>query len=51
MSVGVHEYYKGEPKEKVFNKADEALYEAKHSGKNKIVVSIVPKDKYTKKPI
>lgn len=43
VSVGVHEYHKGEPKEEVFNKADEALYEAKHSGKNKIVVSkVVP---------
>jgi len=41
VSIGVHEYYKGEPKEEVFNKADEALYEAKHSGKNRIVVSTV----------
>lgn len=41
VSVGVHEYYKGEPKEEVFNKADEALYKAKHSGKNKIAVSTV----------
>ena len=40
-SVGVHEYYKGESKEEVFNKADGALYEAKHSGKNKIVVATV----------
>ena len=39
VSIGVHKYYKGESKEEVFNKADEALYEAKHSGKNKIVVS------------
>lgn len=41
VSIGVHEYYKGEPKEEVFNKADQALYEAKHSGKNRIVVSSV----------
>ncbi|KZL91511.1 histidine kinase N-terminal 7TM domain-containing diguanylate cyclase [Clostridium magnum] len=41
VSVGVHEYYKGEPKEELFNKADEALYKAKHSGKNKIVASTV----------
>ena len=41
VSIGVHEYYKGEPKEEVFKNADEALYEAKHSGKNKIVVSKV----------
>ncbi|MFT5875234.1 MAG: diguanylate cyclase (GGDEF)-like protein [Clostridium sp.] len=41
VSVGVHEYYKGEPKEEVFNKADEALYEAKNNGKNTIVVSTV----------
>lgn len=39
VSVGVHGYYKGETKEEVFNKADKALYEAKHSGKNKIGVS------------
>lgn len=39
VSIGVHEYYKGEPKEEVFNKADQALYEAKHSGKNRIAVS------------
>ncbi len=39
VSIGVHEYYKGESKEKVFNKADKALYEAKHSGKNKLVAS------------
>ena len=40
VSVGVHEYYKGEAKEEVFNKVDDALYEAKHSGKNKIVVTV-----------
>lgn len=39
VSIGMHKYYKGESKEEVFNKADEALYEAKHTGKNKIVVS------------
>lgn len=39
VSVGVHEYYKGETKEVVFNNADQALYEAKHSGKNKIIVT------------
>lgn len=37
VSVGVHEYCKDESKEEVFNKSDQALYEAKHSGKNKIV--------------
>jgi diguanylate cyclase (GGDEF) domain len=41
VSVGIHEYYKGEPKEEIFNKADEALYKAKHSGKNKIAASTV----------
>lgn len=41
VSIGVHEYHNGESKEEVFNKADDALYEAKHSGKNKIVVSAV----------
>ena len=39
VSIGVHEYHKGEPKEECFNKADQALYEAKSSGKNRIVVS------------
>jgi diguanylate cyclase (GGDEF)-like protein len=41
VSMGVHKYHKGQSKEKVFNRADEALYEAKHSGKNKIVVSTI----------
>jgi len=39
VSIGVHEYYKGDTKKEVFNKADKVLYEAKHSGKNKIGVS------------
>jgi len=39
VSIGVHEYYRGEAKEEVFNKADQALYEAKYSGKNRLVVS------------
>lgn len=39
VSVGVYEYYKGEAKEEAFNKADKALYKAKHSGKNMIVAS------------
>ena len=39
VSIGVHEYYRGETKEEAFNKADQALYEAKYSGKNRIVVS------------
>lgn len=39
VSIGMHEYSKGELKEEVFNKADQALYEAKNSGKNCIIVS------------
>ena len=40
VSIGVHEYYKGEAKEEAFNKADKALYKAKRKGKNMIVASI-----------
>lgn len=39
VSIGVHEYYKGEAKEEAFNKADKALYKAKRKGKNMIVAS------------
>lgn len=40
VSIGVHEYYKGEAKEEAFNKADKALYKAKRKGKNMIVASM-----------
>ncbi len=38
VSIGLHEYKKGNTKKETFEIADEALYDAKHSGKNKIVV-------------
>lgn len=37
MSFGVTEYIKGEDMEFIFKRVDSALYEAKHSGRNKVV--------------
>jgi len=39
VSVGVAEYQHGEPDNSLFMHVDKALYKAKHSGKNKVVVS------------
>jgi diguanylate cyclase len=39
ISVGLKEYSWGEGKESLFNGADEALYQAKKTGKNRIVIS------------
>jgi diguanylate cyclase (GGDEF)-like protein len=37
VSIGLHEYAKGEYKEGLFNAADSLLYKAKKSGKNKVI--------------
>ena len=38
ISVGITEYQEGDTADDVFQRADEALYEAKGSGKNKICI-------------
>jgi len=42
VSVGFGDYLAGEGKERFFNRVDEALYKAKNSGKNRIVLAAVP---------
>jgi diguanylate cyclase (GGDEF)-like protein len=37
ISLGVAEFNEDDTINSIFKKADEALYEAKHSGKNKII--------------
>lgn len=39
ISIGVHHLQEGDTKEQVFSLADQALYEAKRTGKNKVVTS------------
>ena len=39
ISIGISDYEKGMTKKELISKADKALYQAKHEGKNKIVVS------------
>ena len=38
VSIGMHEYNGGDSKSSIFQQADDALYEAKKTGKNKIVI-------------
>ena len=40
VSIGVTEYIFGESKQKFFDRADKALYEAKRTGKNKVVIAM-----------
>ncbi|MNR35841.1 putative diguanylate cyclase YdaM [compost metagenome] len=39
VSIGMHDYAGSDTKSSTFQKADDALYEAKKTGKNKIVVA------------
>ncbi len=39
MSIGVAEHLPGEPAENLVRRADQALYEAKHRGRNQIVIA------------
>ncbi|UVI31785.1 GGDEF domain-containing protein [Paenibacillus spongiae] len=48
ISVGFASYNSGEGKEWFFNRADKALYKAKNTGKNKVVVASEPFDKLVK---
>lgn len=41
VSIGVHDYHKGEGKEVLFKCADAALYKAKNQGKNMVVCSSI----------
>lgn len=38
VSIGMHEYNGGDSKSSIFQQADDALYEAKKTGKNRIVI-------------
>jgi two-component system cell cycle response regulator len=39
ISIGVAEYHQGDTVEEFISKADKALYEAKETGRNKVVAS------------
>ena len=39
VSIGIAQFTKGEPTAKFINRADEALYEAKQTGRNKVCIS------------
>ena len=38
VSIGISEFKKGDTKESFFKRADDALYEAKHTGRNKVII-------------
>ncbi len=45
MSVGVAEHYQGEPVEELIERADAALYTAKHNGRNQVAAASTPAKK------
>lgn len=49
MSVGVAQYYKGESIEELIERADAALYTAKHNGRNQVAAAPTPHERHTKK--
>ncbi len=48
MSVGVAEFYAGEPVEDLIERADAALYTAKHNGRNQVAAAPTPGKKKKK---
>ena len=38
VSVGISEFGTGDTLEQVFERADQAMYEAKHQGRNRVVI-------------
>ena len=48
MSVGVAEYAEGEELEELIERADAALYTAKHNGRNQVAAAPTPGKKQTR---
>lgn len=46
MSVGVAQHYKGEDIEKIIERADAALYTAKHNGRNQVAAAPTPHERH-----